>query len=64
MRQGLIIALASAWCVLPFMVCAEESAVENKEVVEVPLITVIGQPVERQGTGQLNLDSPSTSQAV
>ena len=44
-----------------FMVWAEEPEVKSQEAVEVPQITVIGQPIERQGTGTLNLDSPSAT---
>lgn len=44
-----------------FMVWAEEPEVKSQEAVEVPQITVIGQPIERQGTGTLNLDSVSTT---
>ena len=61
MRQGLIIALAIVSCVLPVTVCAEEGGSKKQEEVNVPQITVNGQPIERLGTGTLHLEQSSAT---
>lgn len=61
MLRDLTIVCTIVSCLLPVTVCAEEGKVESKEEIEVPQVTVIGQLVERQGTGTLSLDSSSTT---
>ena len=61
MRRNLAIALAIVSCVLPVTVCAEEGGSKKQEEVNVPQITVIGQPIERLGTGTLHLEQSSAT---
>lgn len=56
MLRRLVMASGIVLCLMPLNLFAKEGAGDPVEVQEV---TVIGQPVERQGTGTLNLDSPS-----
>ncbi len=58
MLRSLVMASGIVLCLMPLNLFAKEG---EEEEVEVQTITVIGQPVERQGTGTLNLDSPSTT---
>lgn len=58
MVRSLVTALGIVLCLMPLKLFAKEG---EEEEVEVPTITVIGQPGEHQGTGKLNLDSPSAT---
>lgn len=53
-----VMVLGIVLCLMPVNLFAKEG---EGDPVEVQEVTVIGQPVERQGTGTLNLDSPSTT---
>ncbi|MDZ4855921.1 MAG: TonB-dependent receptor [Nitrospirota bacterium] len=58
MLRSLVMASGIVLCLMPLNLFAKEG---EEGPVEVREVTVIGQPVERQGTGTLNLDSPSTT---
>ena len=58
MLRRLVMASGIVLCLMPLDLFAKEGEWNSVEVQEV---TVIGQPVERQGTGTLNLDSLSTT---
>ena len=58
MLGGLLMASGIVLCFMPLNLFAKEG---EEEVIEVQPTTIIGQPVERQGTGTLSLNSPSTT---
>lgn len=58
MLRSLVMASGIVLCLMPLNLFAKEGEEDPVETLEV---TVIGQPVERQGTGTLNLNSPSTT---
>jgi iron complex outermembrane receptor protein len=58
MVRSLVMVSGIVLCLMPLNLFAKEG---KEEVVEIQPITVIGQPAERQGTGTLHLDSPSTT---
>lgn len=58
MLRGLVMASGIVLCLIPLNLFAKEG---EEEGVEVQTITVIGQLIEREGTGTLHLDRPSTT---
>lgn len=58
MLRSFVMALAIVLSLMPLNLFAKEG---EGDPVEVQEVTVIGQPVEHQGTGTLNLESPSTT---
>lgn len=61
MRRSLIIVVVIVSCVLPYCVSAGEGGIDRKEEVETPEVTVIGERIERLGTGTLHLEQQSVT---